>query len=65
MSTKTPPDVITGYNWELYNIDNDFTEFNDLATKMPDKLMEMQDVFYAEARKFDVLPSTTRRWHAS
>jgi hypothetical protein len=56
MSTKTPPDVITGYNWELYNIENDFTEFNDLATKMPDKLKEMQDVFYAEARKFDVLP---------
>jgi hypothetical protein len=23
---------------------------------MPDKLKEMQDVFYAEARKFDVLP---------
>ena len=56
MSTKTPPDVITGYNWELYNIENDFTEFNDLATKKPDKLKEMQDIFYAEARKFDVLP---------
>ena len=56
MSTKTPPDVITGYNWELYNIESDFTEFNDLATKKPDKLKEMQDIFYAEARKFDVLP---------
>jgi hypothetical protein len=56
LSTKTPPDVITGYNWELYNIENDFTEFNDLATKMPDKLKEMQDIFYAEAKKFDVLP---------
>jgi arylsulfatase A-like enzyme len=56
LSTKTPPDVITGYNWELYNIENDFTEFNDLATKMPDKLKEMQEIFYAEAKKFDVLP---------
>jgi hypothetical protein len=51
-----PPDVISGYNWELYNIENDFTEFNDLADKMPDKLKEMQDIFYAEAKKFDVLP---------
>ena len=56
MSTKTPPDVITGYNWELYNIENDFTEFNDLAAKMPDKLKEMEEIFYAEAKKFDVLP---------
>jgi arylsulfatase len=56
LTTKNPPDVITGYNWELYNIESDFTEFNDLATKMPDKLKEMQDVFYAEAKKFDVLP---------
>ena len=56
LTTKTPPDVITGYNWELYNIENDFTEFDDLATTMPEKLKEMQDIFYAEAKKFDVLP---------
>jgi arylsulfatase A-like enzyme len=55
-STKPPPDVITGYNWELYNIKDDFTEFNDLAAKMPDKLKEMQDLFYAEAKKYNVLP---------
>ena len=29
---------------------------NDLAAKMPDKLKEMQDIFYAEAKKYDVLP---------
>jgi len=27
-STKTPPDVITGSNSELYNVENDFTEFS-------------------------------------
>lgn len=52
----TPPDVITGYKWELYNMNEDVTEFNDLAAKMPDKLKELQDVFYAEAKKYDVLP---------
>ncbi len=56
LSTAQPPDVITGYKWELYNINEDATQANDLAVKMPDKLKEMQDVFYAEAKKYDVLP---------
>ena len=56
LNTKPPPDVITGYQWELYNINEDVTEFNDLAAKMPDKLKQMQDLFYAEAKKYDVLP---------
>jgi arylsulfatase len=67
LSTATPPDVITGYNWELYNVNEDPTESNDLATKMPDKLKQMQDLFYAEAKKYDVLPldnSTLSRWNA-
>ena len=56
MSTKPPPDVITGYNWELYNVQTDFTEDHDLATQMPDKLKQMQKLFYHEAAHFDVLP---------
>jgi hypothetical protein len=56
LNTATPPDVITGYKWELYNLNEDVTEYNDLADKMPDKLKELQDVFYAEAKKYDVLP---------
>ncbi|MGO9479170.1 MAG: arylsulfatase [Limisphaerales bacterium] len=56
LSTKTPPDVLTGYNWELYCISNDFTEDHDLATAMPDKLKEMQKLFYQEAANFGVLP---------
>ena len=66
LSTKTPPDVITGYNWELYNVNEDPTQFNDLAAKMPDKLKEMQDLFYSEAKKYNVLPldnSTLARWN--
>ena len=56
LSQATPPDVITGYKWELYDIDKDPTEFNDLAGKMPEKLKEMQDLFYVQAKKYDVLP---------
>ena len=67
LSTKTPPDVITGYNWELYNVKEDPTQFDDLAAKMPDKLKEMQDLFYSEAKKYNVLPldnSTLARWNS-
>src|SRR4029453_13225392 len=55
-STATPPDVITGYKWELYNVMEDPTQFNDLAAAMPDKLKQMQDLFYSDAAKYDVLP---------
>ena len=51
-----PPDVMTGYKWELYDLRKDFTQFNDLAPKMPDKLHEMQGRFMAEAKKYHVLP---------
>jgi arylsulfatase A-like enzyme len=66
LSTTPPPDVITGYKWELYNVQEDPTEYNDLATTMPDKLKEMQNLFYSEAKKYDVLPldnSTLARWN--
>jgi arylsulfatase len=56
LSTAPPPDVITGYKWELYDINEDPTEANDLAAKMPEKIKELQDVFYAEAKKYNVLP---------
>jgi arylsulfatase A-like enzyme len=66
LSTKTPPDVITGYNWELYNVEEDPTQSNDLAAKMPDKVKQMQDLFYSEAKKYNVLPldnTTLARWN--
>ena len=44
------------YQWELYNLEDDFSQANDLAAEMPDKLREMQDVFLGEAAKYDVLP---------
>ena len=58
--------MITGYKWELYNVQEDPTQSNDLAAKMPEKLKQMQDLFYLEAKKYDVLPldnSTLARWN--
>jgi len=67
LSSAKPPDVISGYKWELYNAKEDPTQFDDLAARMPDKLKQMQDLFYAEAAKHDVLPldnTTLARWNA-
>ncbi|MGB7553307.1 MAG: arylsulfatase, partial [Candidatus Korobacteraceae bacterium] len=44
------------YKWELYNIANDYSESNDLATSNPDKLKEMQALFQQEAGKYQVFP---------
>ncbi len=66
LSTTPPPDVISGYGWELYNVAEDPTQSNDLAKQMPDKVAELQKVFYDEAAKHDVLPldnSTLARWN--
>ncbi|ACB53196.1 sulfatase [Crocosphaera subtropica ATCC 51142] len=48
-------------DWELYHIDEDFTQAVDLAADMPDKLQEMKDLFYAQAAKYDVLPLDARK----
>jgi arylsulfatase len=67
LSTAEPPDVISGYKWELYNVAEDPTQSNDLAAKMPDKVKELQSIFYQEAEKHDVLPldnSSLARWNS-
>jgi arylsulfatase A-like enzyme len=51
----------TGYDpdkakWELYHVDQDFSQADDLATKNPDKLKELVDLWWAEAARHDVLP---------
>lgn len=46
--------------WELYNIEEDFSQADDLAAKYPDKLKELQALFLEEARKYDVLPLDPR-----
>ena len=42
--------------WELYNIDEDFSQANDLAAQNPEKLRELQDLWWVEAAKYNVLP---------
>ena len=46
--------------WELYNLDEDYSEANDLAAKMPEKLAEMKALFAEEAKKNSVYPLDDR-----
>jgi arylsulfatase A-like enzyme len=52
---------VSDYKWELYDVENDFSEANDLAAKEPQKLRELQDLFWAEASKYNVLPLDNSR----
>jgi arylsulfatase len=47
-------------SWELYNIEKDFSQADDLAADDPQKLRELQDRFMAEAAKYNVLPLDDR-----
>ncbi len=56
VSSDPTVDVIDGYKWELYNVENDFSEAVNLAEKYPDKLHDLELLFYAEAARYNVLP---------
>ena len=47
--------------WELYAPD-DWTQAHNLADEQPEKLQELQRLFLAEARKYNVLPLDDRRF---
>lgn len=47
--------------WELYNVAQDFSQSEDLATKEPEKLRALQKVFAQEAIKNSVYPLDDRR----
>jgi arylsulfatase A-like enzyme len=42
--------------WELYKIDEDFSQANDVAANYPEKLKELRELFWQEAAKYQVLP---------
>ncbi len=50
--------------WELYNLEEDWTQANDLAAKMPEKLAQLKDLFLIEATKNKVLPVGGGLWVA-
>ena len=47
--------------WELYDTATDWSQSHDLARELPEKLVELQELWLAEARKYQVLPLDDRR----
>jgi arylsulfatase A-like enzyme len=47
-------------SWELFNLDEDFSECNDLAAKYPERLQNLIGRWWAEAGRFGVLPLDDR-----
>jgi arylsulfatase len=46
----------TTYPWELYDVTKDWTQTEDIAARYPEKLKELQALFWKEAQKYQVLP---------
>jgi arylsulfatase len=46
--------------WELYHVERDVSESNDLAARHPDKLREMVERWWTEAGRYQVLPIDDR-----
>ncbi len=55
-----PRTTLENDRWELYDTRADFSLANDLAAKNPEKLEELQDLFFEEAVKYSVLPLDDR-----
>jgi arylsulfatase len=50
------PEDPASYPYELYDLTKDWTQSDNVATKYPDKLKELERLFWAEANKYQVLP---------
>jgi arylsulfatase len=56
IATEANPDVVNAFKWELYDLGKDWTQDTDIAAANPEKLHELQDLFWVEAAKYQVLP---------
>jgi arylsulfatase len=42
--------------WELYNVERDFSQAEDVAAEYPEKVKELELLFWKEAERYKVLP---------
>ena len=59
VTAKQPP--IDDYHWGLYHVSEDFSQAKDVAAENPVKLRELQELFWAEAGRYNVLPLDNSR----
>jgi arylsulfatase len=50
------PDPLNNVTWELYDLNKDWSQCDDIAAQHPEKVKEMKELFLKEAKKYEVLP---------
>ncbi len=60
LSEPEPGDLLH-MPWELYHVEEDFSQTKNLAKDHPEKLDELVKLFFAEAAKYNVLPLDDRK----
>jgi len=56
LASAAMPDPASGFKFELYDVNHDWTQNTDLSAKNPAKVQEMKDLMFAEFAKYQVLP---------
>ncbi|WP_137843374.1 arylsulfatase [Microbacterium sp. 2FI] len=57
---ESTADPFEEYVWELYHLDEDFTQSENVAAQHPEKLADLRQIFLDEAAKNQVLPLDDR-----
>jgi arylsulfatase A-like enzyme len=50
------PDPLNNQVLQLYNLNEDFSQFQDIAAQHPDKVKELKKMFVEEGKKYQVFP---------
>ena len=50
------PDPLNNQVLELYNLDKDFSQSQNIADQYPDKVKELKEMFIGEAKKYEIFP---------
>lgn len=56
VAVHTPRTSFDDDRWTLFNLKEDFSESHDLAASSPEKLAELKELWWREARQYGVLP---------
>ncbi len=60
-ASENAPGDLLDMPWELYHVEEDFSQAIDLAKKNPEKLDALVKQFFAEAARYNVLPLDDRK----
>ncbi|QDT66505.1 arylsulfatase [Calycomorphotria hydatis] len=59
--SENEPGNLLNMPWELYHVEDDFSQANNLVKEHPEKLDELVKLFFAEAARYQVLPLDDRK----